>query len=212
MQNKTTPLVLKTPFSTRAYTHADAWVTSDDPAILNKATQLTAQCTCIHDTIKRLFHFVRDEIPHSFDCGNPVVTRTARDVLKKGHGMCYAKSLLLAACCRSVGIPAGLCYQRLLLKDSHEEGYYLHGLTAVFLGKKMGWRRLDSRGNTKGICAMYHRDREQLAFPVRPVLDERDYPTVYAEPLVPITACLKRHQLWNLEALNKQLPATLDSI
>ena len=43
------------------------------------------------------FEFVRDEIPHSFDCGATVITARASDVLKHRTGICHAKANLLAA-------------------------------------------------------------------------------------------------------------------
>jgi len=129
-----------------------------------------------------IYTFVRDEIDHAFDVQSPVATCRASDVLNKKVGLCYAKSHLLAALMRATGIPAGLCYQKLMLTDDPADGMVLHGLNAILLPGIGGWIRLDARGNKPGVSASFSIDQEILAFPVRPELGEVDYPYVYAEP------------------------------
>src|SRR5690606_8062383 len=80
------------------------------------------------DRIKAVFEFVRDQINHSFDIHSHEVTRKASEVLEKQHGICYAKSHLLAAIYRGMGIPAGICYQKLTLYDEPKDGYCVHAL------------------------------------------------------------------------------------
>ncbi len=107
----------------------------------------------------------------------------ASEVLIHSHGMCYIKSCLLAALLRAMKIPAGFCYQRLTLGDTPKSGYCIHALNAVFLSETGAWIRLDARGNKEGINAQFSLEAEQLAFPEREEYDERDYPTIYINPL-----------------------------
>ena len=60
---------------------------------------------------RALFEWVRDHIPHTHDVGGEEVTCSSIEVFEAGTGICYAKSHLLAAMMRYVGIPCGFCYQ-----------------------------------------------------------------------------------------------------
>ena len=53
------------------------------------------------DYIKRSYIFVRNEIPHSEDIETNIVLKTSNDVLKNKTGICWTKSLLLAALLRA---------------------------------------------------------------------------------------------------------------
>ncbi|WP_158375326.1 transglutaminase-like domain-containing protein [Cellulosimicrobium cellulans] len=123
------------------------------------------------------FEWVRDEIAHSFDAGDPRATLTASEVLYHGVGLCYAKSHLAAAVLRAGGVPTGLCYQ--LLADE-ENGFVLHGLIAVYLRGR--WHRQDVRGNRPGLDAQFSLDRERLAYTLDPESGEIDYPHVQVAP------------------------------
>lgn len=162
---------------------------------------------------QRCFEYVRDDIRHSVDSGDTVVTSSASDVLAHRTGFCYAKSHLLAALLRANGIPAGFSYQRLSI-DGAGPPYCLHGLNAVLLPTH-GWYRLDPRGNRPGVDAQFSPPRERLAFPItRP--GEATLPSIYAEPLREVIDTLRRHQTvaavaadlpdWPAEADPRPLP------
>lgn len=136
--------------------------------------------------ISKTYHFVRDEIKHSWDIQDSRVTVTASEVIKEKVGICWAKANLLAALLRANDIPAGICYQRLTLGDIPESGYCIHALNAVYVESIKDWIRLDARGNKEGISAEMCLEKEKLAFPIRSDYDEIDYKIVYAEPL-PLT-------------------------
>src|SRR5215470_13655594 len=72
-------------------------------------------------TVQATYELVRDRFPHSYDIGAPEVSVSASDVIRYGHGICFAKSHLLAALLRANGVPAGLCYQR-LARDEAQTG------------------------------------------------------------------------------------------
>jgi transglutaminase-like putative cysteine protease len=135
------------------------------------------------DTVEKartIYEFVRDSFPNTFDIGANEVSVRAEDVVRNGHGICYAKSQLLAALMRGVGIPAGYCYQLLILDDVSRPYLIIHALNAVYIEGK--WIRLDARGNKNGVNAQFSLYEEKLAFPVRLQFGEIDYNTVFSEP------------------------------
>lgn len=143
------------------------------------------------ERVRRTFEFVRDIIQHSWDIQSPQVTCKASEVLSYGEGLCYAKAHLLAALLRAQEIPTGFCYQRLAVGATTEMGYALHGLNAVYLVSEASWIRLDARGNKPGIQAEFSTSQEQLAYVVRPELDEIDYPIIYAQPHPKVVKALR---------------------
>jgi transglutaminase-like putative cysteine protease len=145
------------------------------------------------ESARRVFHFVRDDVSHSWDIQGKRVTRTALDVLTYREGICYAKSHLAAALLRSAGIPTGICYQRLTLMDDDSRGYAVHALNTVYLQSRQRWIRFDARGNKQGVDAQFSVEREQLAFRIRPQFDEVDYLVNHAEPHPAIVDTLSKH-------------------
>ncbi|MED4122866.1 transglutaminase-like domain-containing protein [Halalkalibacterium halodurans] len=144
--------------------------------------------------IKQAFLFVRDEISHSWDIQSHKVTCAASDVLREKEGICYAKSHLLAALLRAQGVPTGFCYQRLMLFDTPEKGYALHGLNAVYSQTLQRWIRLDPRGNKPGVDAQFSITTEQLAFKPDEKVGEKDGRTIYVNPLPVIVDTLTKHK------------------
>lgn len=152
------------------------------------------------DYIKRAYEYVRDNISHSADINHNDITYTASEVLQAGHGICFAKSHLLAALLRYKSIPTGFCYQKLILDDETAPTLIVHGLNGVYIKEYDKWIRLDARGNKEGVNAQFSIDTEQLAFPIRPELGEEDIPIVYSEPDVAVLEKLRmyktRTELW----------------
>ncbi|WP_286167032.1 GNAT family N-acetyltransferase [Clostridium sp. D33t1_170424_F3] len=195
-----------------AYLQSSRSIDFTDPLIQAQAESIFRDCGGELEKINAAFLFVRDEIPHSGDLRSRRVTRTASEALRYREGICYAKSALLAALLRSTGIPAGICYQRLTRGDTPETGYCIHALNAVYLSGWDRWVRLDARGNTGVKNAQFYMDdplREQVAFPVRPAYDEKDYTEIYAEPLPAVMQTLERYEDCR-EMLAHGLPQSLD--
>lgn len=159
----------------------------DHPAIVAKAAELAGGSGDTIEIARRCFEFVRDRIQHSLDFRRNPITCKASDVLLHGTGYCYAKSHLLAALLRANGIPAGLCYQRLVLAPG-EPRHCLHGLNAVYLDD-FGWYRIDPRGNKPGVDAQFTPPIERLAFPIIGP-GEADLPEIWPEPLPVIVRAL----------------------
>ena len=153
-----------------------------NPIIQRKVEELFKTNQTDVEKIQNAFEFVRDEVSHSWDIQDELVTCHASEVLSYQKGICYAKSNLLAALLRSQGIPTGFCYQRLMIFDTPEKGYSLHSLNAVYIKSLNKWIRLDARGNKKGVNAQFSTGKEMLAFSVNPEFDEIDYPIIFVEP------------------------------
>lgn len=190
-----------------AYLASTHYIDWQNPLILQKAEELFAGCTTELEKIKKAFTFVRDEIPHSGDINSHKITHTASEALAEGEGVCYVKSMLLAALLRSQGITAGLCYQRLARANDH----IIHALNGIYLTDLQKWVRVDARGNLPEKEAEFDiaaPDREQLVFTIRPELDEIDYPIIYAEPPAVTTNVLEKNTDC-AEVLKCKLPARL---
>lgn len=172
----------------------------NNPEIQWKARELAGDHGQI-ETAKVIYHFVRDEIGHSLDIGSGKVTCRASEVLKEGHGLCFAKSNLLTALLRFTEIPTGFCYQTL----THEDGFVLHGLNAVYLGGK--WFRLDARGNRADVDAQFSMDPESLAF-YPTVEGEKDYPYIFSQPDERILKIIGESE--SPEEIMKTLPSVLN--
>lgn len=188
-----------------AYLAADDVVQAAHPTVRALCRELTDGCADETEKARRLYEAVRDRFPHSFDIHGEGVAVTAGDVLRLGHGICFAKSHLLAALLRAAGTPAGLCYQRLMLDDAHDPRLTLHGLNAVWLSGR--WLRLDARGNKPGVDARFCPPAERLAFPVRPAHREADLLLLFPSPDANVLRALRTSR--SVSELWQNLPAAL---
>ena len=179
---------------------SDAVVDWQNPAVLQKALELTSSLPDEVSRARCLYQWVRDRIPHSNDAGIETVTCTASEVLRHGTGICFAKSHLLAALLRAVHVPAGFCYQVLRLDPPVDNELVLHGFNAIYLATLDRWIRVDARGNTGGINAQFSIEKEQLAFAMDPLADELIYEAIFAAPVPSVVDRLKmyrtRSELW----------------
>ena len=151
--------------------------------------------------IKKAYEFVRDNVSHSADKNEDILTCSASEVLKAGHGICFAKSHLLAALLRCKSIPTGFCYQKLILDDETAPVLIYHGLNGVYINEHKKWIRLDARGNKEGVNAQFSLDEEYLAFPIRTEKGEEEGFTIYPNPDTKVLERLRnyktRTELWN---------------
>ncbi|MCC5465397.1 transglutaminase-like domain-containing protein [Pelosinus baikalensis] len=160
------------------------------------------------EIVKRVYEYVRDEIPHSFDISGQIVTSKASEVLIQRQGICYAKSHLLVAILRYLEIPAGFCYQKLILNDAETpRRLVLHALCAVYLKDIKKWIRIDARGNNPCVNAQFCIEGEKLAFPIREELGETDGLIIYANPNKRTVESLKKSKI--ISELIQNLPSEL---
>jgi len=182
------------------YLASDVIIDWQDAEVQQKALELTRSLGDEVDKARCLYEWVRDAIPHTHDAGLDVVTCSASEVLRHGTGICFAKSHLLAALLRAVGIPAGFCYQVLRRDPPLDNDPVLHGLNAVYLASLDRWIRVDARGNSGAIDAQFSIKKEQLAFAMDSEADEFIYETIFAAPVQSVVSRLKmystRSELW----------------
>jgi transglutaminase-like putative cysteine protease len=188
-----------------AFLAASELVDHHHPAVRGFSAQVRRRTEV--ETARSVYEAVRDRFPHSYDISAQEVSVSASDVLRHGHGICFAKAHLLAATLRACGIPAGFCYQRLLLDDADPNRTCLHGFNSVWLSDLERWHRLDARGNKAGIEAVFDLDHERLAYTVRPELGECDYPEIYAEPPRCVIEALRGRT--SVSELDSRLPSDL---
>ena len=99
------------------YLKADYVIDYGNKAIAQIADTLFQEAKDELEFIKKAYELVRDHISHSADINEDILTCSASEVLSAGHGICFAKSHLLAAILRCKSVPAGFCYQKLILDD-----------------------------------------------------------------------------------------------
>jgi transglutaminase-like putative cysteine protease len=175
------------------YLRATKIIDWQNPIVLDRARTLSAGLSDPVVIAKNCFEWVRDSILHSSDHKATVTTCRASEVITENTGFCFAKSHLLAALLRANGIPAGLCYQRLVRDDGN--GFTLHGLNAVLL-PNFGWYRIDARGNKPGVDAQFCPPKEMLAFHPK-TEGEHDFLEIWADPASIIVDCLENNHGWS---------------
>ena len=184
-----------------AYLKEDEIIDFGNEAIVELADSLSQNVKNEIEYIKAAYDFVGAKIFHSADINEDIITCSASEVLEAGHGICFAKSHLLAALLRCKGIPAGFCYQKLILDDETAPVLIYHGLNGVYIKEYSKWIRLDARGNKEGVNAQFAIETEQLAFPVRSEKGEEDGFVIYPDPDTKILEKLKnnktRTELWD---------------
>ena len=72
------------------------------PIVKQKAIELVKDITSESEKVKRIYHFVRDEIPYTFTHN----LQKASDVLREQVGQCNTKTTLTIALLRAINIPA----------------------------------------------------------------------------------------------------------
>ncbi len=184
-----------------AYLKQDDVIDFGNETIIQLADSLYKNADSEIEYVKAAYGFVRDKVSHSADINEDIITCSASEVLKAKHGICFAKSHLLAALLRCKGIPTGFCYQKLILDDETAPILIYHGLNGVYIKEYSKWIRLDARGNKEGVNAQFSTNEEQLAFPVRSEKGEEDGLIIYPDPDIKILEKLRnnktRTELWD---------------
>ena len=136
-------------------------VDSDHPAVAAYAEHAIAGQHSERERAIALYYTIRDGIRYD----GYVIELTSRGLsasytLEQGRGWCVSKAVLLAACCRAVGIPARLGYadvknhlstQRMREQMGTDE-FYWHGYTDILLGGV--WRKATPAFNVE-LCQKF---------------------------------------------------------
>lgn len=127
----------------RRYLQSSPTMDFDDSGVSNFAKKNSGDSTDVRKQAVSLYYAVRDGIrydPYSINLS--VEGLRASSTLAAGKGWCVAKAILLAACCRFLGIPARLGFAdvrnhlttarlRELMKT---DLFFWHGYTSIYLG------------------------------------------------------------------------------
>lgn len=120
-------------------------VESDNPQVAAYAQKHVKDAADEKSAAVRLYYAVRDDIrydPYAIDIS--VEGLRAGKTLATGRGWCVAKAILLAACCRSQGIPARLGFADVrnhlsterMREQMKTDVFYWHGYTSIYLAGK----------------------------------------------------------------------------
>jgi hypothetical protein len=187
------------------YLECNEIIDYNSPSIRQKALELSHNLKSDEEIAKSCFLFVRDEIRHTNDAKDNIITCKASEVLEYKTGWCFAKSHLLCTLLRANNIKSGFCYQRLSVNDNGEP-YSLHGLNALYL-EKYGWYRVDARGNKSGVSADFCPPIEKLAFNIN-LVGEKDFNKIFSKPLDAVVEFLQKYK--TLETSFANLPDAQD--
>lgn len=122
------PLSLTLPIKGEGkFLKSSLYIQSDDPEIKRKAKQIIGNTRDAAEAAKRILDWVYTNIEKRATASVP----SAVDVLKTREGDCNEHSILYAALCRAVGIPAKIVVGLVYLNDA----FYYHAWNKVYLGK-----------------------------------------------------------------------------
>lgn len=122
-------------------------IDSDHPAVVGFAQQ-HAQGSTDRERAVALYYAVRDGFRYDpYRCDLSAQGMKASTVISQGLGWCVPKATLLAAACRSVGIPARLGFADVrnhlsterMRQSMQTDIFYWHGYTEIWLTG--GWRK-----------------------------------------------------------------------
>jgi hypothetical protein len=71
----------------------------------------------------------------------------------------------------------------------------MHGFNAMYL-PKVGWYRVDARGNRADVNAQFTPPKEQLAFGIQ-FSEEADFQNILPEPISIVVEALKAQHTWD---------------
>ena len=168
-----------------AYLAPTLTVDADHPAVVTFARRRVDGIGGEVERAVALYYAVRDEIRYDgYAIDLSVAGLSASRVLATGRGWCVSKAVLLAACCRAVGIPARLGYADVKNHLSTErmrrimgtDEYYWHGYTDILLAgnwfkatpafnvelcQKFGLKPLEFDGTADSIYHAFDEDGRQ---------------------------------------------------
>jgi hypothetical protein len=121
------------------YIKPSEFIESDDPGIVEKARELTEGSVDSWEAIRRLSEWVSTEIAYAIPGGG-----SAKGVYEMKAGECGGHSVLLAAFCRSVGIPARVVWG-ITYVPSQGGMFGQHGWNEIYMGE-VGWVPVDATG------------------------------------------------------------------
>lgn len=121
----------------KEFLQAGELIESDDPVLIKKALEITKKASDSWEALKLLSRWVAEEIIYDIPGG-----LTARSTYDLRRGKCDTYSLLLAAFCRAVGIPARVVWGGMY--TPHYGGSFIqHAWNEIYMGEA-GWIAVDT--------------------------------------------------------------------
>jgi hypothetical protein len=124
----------------KKYLEPDRFIEAEDPVLVAKAREITAGARDSWQAAVRLSTWVSENIGYAIPGGG-----TARRTYDVRAGECGSHSMLLAAFCRAVGIPARVVFGALYVTD-FGGGFGQHAWNETYMGPA-GWIPVDSTAN-----------------------------------------------------------------
>lgn len=119
------------------YLEPDSFIESDDPVLVAKAEEITEGAVDSWEAACRLSEWVSDNISYAIPGGG-----TARKTYDVRAGECGAHSMLVAAFCRAVGIPARVVWGCMYVPN-FGGSFGQHGWNEIYMGDA-GWIQVDA--------------------------------------------------------------------
>jgi len=124
------------------YIQPSPTVDSDNPAVAKFTRENSGDSTDPREQAVSMYYAVRDGIrydPYNLDLS--IDGLRASTTLRAGRGWCVSKAIFLAACCRSLGIPARLGFADIrnhlstarMREAMKTDIFFWHGYTAIYL-------------------------------------------------------------------------------
>ena len=119
-----------------------AIVDADHPQVVDFARSRSSGHSDVVGKAVALYYAVRDGIRYdAYGLDLTVRGLSASHALELGRGWCVSKSVLLAACCRAIGIPAALGFADVrnhlsterMRRTMQTDVFYWHGYTSIWL-------------------------------------------------------------------------------
>jgi transglutaminase-like putative cysteine protease len=123
--------------SLKKYLSPDQFIQSGDPDIVKKAKEITDGSKDSWDAANRLSKWVAENIGYAIPGGG-----NAKRTYEIRAGECGAHSMLLAAFCRAVGIPARIVFGA-MYAPNFGGGFGQHGWNEIYMGDA-GWIPVDA--------------------------------------------------------------------
>lgn len=121
----------------KKYLAPDQFIQSDDPDIIGKAKEITDGSKDSWDAAVKLSKWVAENISYAIPGGG-----NAKRTYEIRAGECGAHSMLLAAFCRAVGIPARVVFGA-MYAPNYGGGFGQHGWNEIYMGDA-GWIPVDA--------------------------------------------------------------------
>jgi hypothetical protein len=123
--------------SLQKYLRAASNIQSDDPVIIDKALEITGDADNSWEAAKRMSKWVAENIHYAIPGGG-----SAKGAYDMRAGECGAHSMLLAAFCRAVGIPARVVFGGMYVPN-YGGAFGQHAWNEIYMGEA-GWIPVDA--------------------------------------------------------------------